>query len=175
MPDPETVLDLGANIGLVAAHYRELWPKARIVSVEMDLGNASQAIRNGAEVQMVAVAACSGTRAYTKMGEQAYAYKLTDTGDIPVRAEALESLIHRLFNGHVDFIKMDIEGTEWELFLTLDKWAHLTDYLLVELHGPDPLERAEEMLNEFFRTSRHTRHPQALYCEALARRQPAAT
>lgn len=33
---PETVLDLGANIGLTTAHYRTLWPDAQIVAVEMD-------------------------------------------------------------------------------------------------------------------------------------------
>ena len=37
--DPANVLDLGANCGATAAHYRHLWPRALVVAIEMDADN----------------------------------------------------------------------------------------------------------------------------------------
>ena len=173
MPVPSSVLDLGANIGLVGAHYRELWPEADVVMVEMDLDNSRVAFMNnpGGKVLHQAVAGRTGRRSYRRFGQE-YAYRLGDAGDgVAVAAESLQSLIDRVFSGHVDFCKMDVEGTEWELFATAGAWAPMMDYLLVELHGPDPLLKAGELLAPFFASIElHQPHPQALFCwhEAVA-------
>src|SRR5262245_40185744 len=42
----ETLLDLGANIGLTAAHYCVLFPTCRILAVEPDQGCVELAIQN---------------------------------------------------------------------------------------------------------------------------------
>src|SRR5262245_55939308 len=117
MPDPETVLDLGANIGLVGLHYQMIWPRARVVMVEMDALNARQALRNnpGGLVLHEAVGPRTQVGYYKRGGDQ-YAYRLNYSSGTRVMVEALGQLIDRIFKGRVDFVKMDIEGTEWELF-----------------------------------------------------------
>ena len=34
--DPDTIWDLGANIGLTVAHFAQLFPRARVIGVELD-------------------------------------------------------------------------------------------------------------------------------------------
>jgi FkbM family methyltransferase len=41
-----TILDLGANIGLVARHYAQLYPRSTIACVELDAGNVEMLRRN---------------------------------------------------------------------------------------------------------------------------------
>jgi FkbM family methyltransferase len=48
LPDDAIILDLGANVGYTAVHFATLYPRARIVSVELDEGSADLARRNTA-------------------------------------------------------------------------------------------------------------------------------
>lgn len=144
MPTPATVLDLGANIGLTAAHYARLWPQALITAVEMDAGNAAVAAQNWpggmiieAAVVSEAQAAFGDVRGYDPgMPEEAYAL---GTGTTKPRAFYTLSELCAVAAGvvPVDFVKMDVEGMEWFLLDEAEGWAPQVRHLLVELHLPE--------------------------------------
>lgn len=170
MPVPETVLDLGANIGLTAAHYQHLWPGARIVAVEMDAGNADLARRNapGVTVREEAVAAEKGVSFYDDEAEEwAYALGTTRQGSEgrTVMRRTLRSIVLREFGkGGADFVKMDVEGEEWDLFKQAAEWGPLVRHLLVELHGPLPVGHAVRLLEAGgYLASPHVAHPAAVF------------
>lgn len=184
MPAPRTVLDLGANVGLVAAHYHALWPEARIVGLELDEACVELARENAGRVvlgggapvtfQHRAVSAAGGLGSYDPSGRaEAFAF-VPSAGDLPpghvcVESVTLDRLVVECFGtAGVDFVKMDVEGEEWQLFANGRPWAHLVRHLLVELHGDYPSEylvtSAVGWLTRLgFQARHHEAHPQAVY------------
>lgn len=172
MPTPATVLDLGSNIGLTLADYRHRWPEANVVGVEMDAENADLARRNapGARVLHAAVAAEAGTRTYAE--GVSFALRLAeDVAEVEVEARTLDEIILTEFGEAVDFVKMDVEWTEWEIFGVVDRWRPLVRHLLVELHSHDqPDVRVGLAIDALwaagYRAERHEAHPASVWAVA---------
>ena len=148
---PKTVLDLGCNIGLTVAHYEVLWPSADIVGVDLDAENCEVSRGNCRRARIIHAAVCgrSGLRMYS--GAEAWGYRLDPLGDRPVEARTLEELID-CFADDVDFVKMDIEGAEWEVVAGPGSWPERVGSLLVEIH--DTEGRRHEGIDEMMRSLR---------------------
>lgn len=161
MPVPRTVLDLGANIGLTAAHFQSMWPEALIWMVEPNPENMDLAKRNAPSCVplLLAVAGTSGEKMLLEEGMSADAYTLSDEGRT-VWAVTMNQL------GPADFCKMDVEGAEWEI-LAGDPFD--VSNLLVEFHGeprdyPAILARGLKALDEAGYEARpHPPHPAAAF------------
>lgn len=174
MPTPKTVLDLGANIGLTAAHYAEMWPDALVWMVEPNPENIEFARKHAPRCVSlpVAVAKDAGYRWLEEDGLRAEAYRLAgeSEGARRVYAFGMRQLIEvTRHSAGIDFCKMDIEGTEWEIFDD-PTWAPGVRHLLVELHGesgePSEDTRARGVLalqTIGFSARHHPPHPQALW------------
>jgi FkbM family methyltransferase len=171
--EPATVLDLGCNIGLTVAHYEALWPDAEIVGIDLDAGNCRVAERNcvRARILNLAVSAASGTQTYT--GDEAWSLRLDDAGDRTVEGRTLDELT-ALFDRRVDFVKMDIEGAEWDVLKAPGAWPERVGSLLVEVHGTEG--RREAGVEEFsrylrdlgFTCRRHEAHWSAVWAKREA-------
>jgi FkbM family methyltransferase len=164
MDPPSTVLDLGSNIGLTAAHFQVLWPEARVVAVEPDAGNAMVCRRNfRGEVLEVAVSPYGGRGRMSDAQEYARAF-VPGTGEVV--GMSLRELVDHM-GGSVDFVKMDIEGMEWSVF-TFDELERV-GALLVELHRDSWSD--ERMVREAqirlasrgFLSMPHMAHPRAVF------------
>jgi FkbM family methyltransferase len=171
--DPPTVLDLGCNIGLTVAHYEVLWPNAEIIGVELDSENCLVARRNcqRARIVNVAVAASSGRRNYS--GAEEWGFRVDPSGDRAVEACTLDQLID-LFGDDVDFVKMDIEGSEWEVVTSSGDWPERVGSLLIEVHerGNGKQAAVEEMMGYLrdrgFLCRKHEVHWSAIWAKREA-------
>lgn len=165
MPDPALVLDLGANIGLTAVSYANLWPGAQVWMVEPNAENMELARKNARiciPIQM-AVAKDSGYRYLREEGLTASSYTLGEDGR-EVYAIGIDHLIEFL-GGEIDFCKMDVEGAEWEI---LERPLTGIKHLLVEFHGEQPydvlLKRGLDLLRSMGWDARHhPPHPAAAF------------
>lgn len=168
MPEPRTILDLGSNIGLTCLDYSYLWQDAIIIGVEMDDENAGMAMRNwpgGRIVTGAVVASMDDERGYDpSLPKEAFA--LGSGPQRPAERYTMRTLLGLFGSAPVDFVKMDVEGTEWDLLEDGEEWAPLVRHLLVELHNapPDAARlRGAMLLNRLGFDSEPSTHPAGLF------------
>lgn len=144
------VWDLGANIGLTAAHIAVLHPEATITGVEMDPANAALARRNlagfGARCRIIegAVWVEEGEIRYERGAVDEAAFRIQPESaatDAAAQSVTLNRLAEDLGDDEdVDFVKMDIEGAEERVLRERTEWAQRVRCVRVEVHGPYTVE-----------------------------------
>ena len=120
----QTIVDLGAHIGLATLRLLAQRPGAHVVAVEADPRLVGRLRRNVASLPVTvvhaAVAGTSGSRTLYRSDDSAWGNALRRTlpwqQGIDVPALSLEDLFDQLALVHVDLLKVDVEGAEWELF-----------------------------------------------------------
>jgi FkbM family methyltransferase len=151
---PPRIVDLGANIGLFAASCRERWPGTSITAVEPDPENLvllRRTAAGAAEIEIVAACAANydGSVSFVA-GEFAESHVV---GPDSQEQDTIEVPCVDVFGlaQDADLVKMDIEGSEWEI-LADPRLASLgAQALVMEWHDkrsshPDPSAAARAAL-----------------------------
>lgn len=114
IPTPPTVLDLGANVGAFSAFVLSQWPAARITCLEPDPDNLAalnrfRELHQMADVTIVAACACTtdGTVAFQSGGGAGS--HVSDQGTPTLAVDVFPLM------AQADFVKIDIEGSEWPI------------------------------------------------------------
>jgi FkbM family methyltransferase len=141
---PQLIVDVGANIGLTMVDLAVLHPTARIIGVEPDPSNAGLArdnvspFQDRCDVVTAAVWIEDGTVPFQSQPGAEWTSRI-DRGDHgsewssrEVRSVSLNSLVDSA--GHVDYLKLDIEGAEKEVLGSDCAWAAHVDCINVEVH-----------------------------------------
>ena len=148
LPDRPVILDLGSNIGGTIVHYKYLYGGSRIIGVEMDEGNYELAKRNVSglgDVELLhnAVSVREGTVSYSGL-DKVDAYRILPATSEhsaeymkSVEAVTIPSIISRYGLSRIDFIKMDIEGEEANVFDPGGdlSWLGMVGSMNIEIHG----------------------------------------
>jgi FkbM family methyltransferase len=165
--DPETIVDLGCNVGLTTAHFATLYERATILGVEPEPSAARLAARNvsswESRCRIVNAAAWSEDTTLRLLVQPGHEYgaRLSPEGATSVPAVSLDTLLEEF--EVVDFLKMDIEGAEAEVLARNTDWAAKVRCLKVETHRPYRLEECAHALALLgFRTTRDEKHSLAL-------------
>jgi FkbM family methyltransferase len=163
------ILDLGANIGLTAVDYQLLYPGATIYSYEMDVDNYELARKNCTPYKSIhlfnkAVWYKEGVFTYNKSAN-ADAYKLESLEGgsgtpCEVATTSIKSIIEENNIKWVDFVKLDIEGAELEVFQNDLSWLNKVSQTKIEVHyGEDVFAEIQRKLVEHgFETKKDTHH-----------------
>jgi FkbM family methyltransferase len=134
------ILDCGANIGLSAAYFADVFPAARVVAIEPEEGNCRLARRNcsAANVEIVRAAIASEDKAGVLVdpGLGAWGYRVEECPEGSVKLMSINGILSDPANvGCEPFIvKIDIEGFEKELFSKNTEWIDRFMLLIIELH-----------------------------------------
>jgi FkbM family methyltransferase len=158
---PSTIWDLGANIGLTMAHFLCLFPRARVLGVEMDRDNVGLARQNLAswgdryELAHAAVWPSDGEVSYRRWPGGTNNYQATEEVEgLHVQALSLNTLMAERPET-VDYLKVDIEGAERAVLNEDTDWSANVRCLKVELHGQYSFEECENDLRRLgFQTQR---------------------
>ena len=144
-----TILDLGSNVGYTMVHYKHLYPKARVIGVEMDESNFEILKMNMAqfknwEAVHGAIWTSDGTIDYSGQDEETLAIQgidpLNDALNLPRRSSksySIQSILDKYNVDRVDFMKMDIEGAEIPIFDEDLSWLERIQSMHVEVHNPE--------------------------------------
>ena len=150
----DTCLDLGCNIGEVSSFLMQLaGPQGRVVGVD-PLTYPNNAIRSR-------VAAIPGIKLHqgvlcgeSQRHDSAALRAICDPYDFDSNlAITVEELMKTYGLQHVDFLKMDIEGAEFDIFRDSVRWLDGVDNLAMEVHNAvgDPTEIIERLQQKGFR------------------------
>jgi FkbM family methyltransferase len=138
----ELVADVGANVGIFAVQALHAFPRANVISLEPDPRNCSVLAmcraRSGAagrwSVQPVAAAAAAGTIPLVAVGgalSHCLAPNATPRAPV-IDVEAVDALPLLC---EADFVKIDIEGSEWPLLSDARLARSAARVIVVEYHS----------------------------------------
>ncbi|HTH54663.1 MAG TPA: FkbM family methyltransferase [Cyclobacteriaceae bacterium] len=143
VPDPKVIVDGGANIGLTSIYFANKFKNATIISIEPSGSNFHLLEKNTKNYSSIIPvhSALWNRDAYLKIksnDEAAWAFSVEECD--PKHSEAfpaisLSSLMKQKGIAYIDVLKLDVEGSERELFFdNYDYWIRRTKCILVELH-----------------------------------------
>lgn len=139
LPPDAYIIDCGANIGLSVIYFKQLVPNAKIVAFEPDEKNAELLKRNAdsfdlqnVEIRQEAVWIDNTTLSFKSEGTMSSKIdESTQNGSNKVRAIRLKELLNR----KIDFLKIDIEGAEYEVLKDIKENLHFVQNMFFEYHG----------------------------------------
>ena len=141
--EPKTIIDAGANIGLSALYFAHRFPQASVVALEPDKNNFDIAVQN--------TNACSRIKILNKgIWDKNTFLEIIDStvtndafmvkeSQVPtansIEATDINSIVEQEGWNSIDILKIDIEGSEKELFAAnYEKWLPMTKMIFVEIH-----------------------------------------
>lgn len=155
----KTVLDIGANVGLFGITARLAFPDAVIHAYEPNpnLAPYLQAQAKAARFNYFteAVGLDNGKVSLDYNEDSVQTRSLTDQSG-PITQISFREAINKI-GCSVDFVKMDCEGAEWELFRDIESWRRVR-HLSMEYHlWPDHAEKEvlDKMRELGFRVVNH--------------------
>ena len=131
----KTVLDIGANVGLFGIAARLAYPNATIHAYEpnpvLEPFLSAQAAVAKFEYYLEAVGSENGTISLDLREDSVHTRTVNAAND-SVPCVAIREAIRRM-GGEVDFLKMDCEGAEWDIFNDKESFRHVK-HLAMEYH-----------------------------------------
>jgi FkbM family methyltransferase len=166
--DP-VILDLGANIGLTIIDFKILYPGSKIYAYELDKDNYELSVLNckklsGCYLHNEAIWSEPTEIKYNKsVNNDAYKIETNITqheNTITVQAVTIQQIIERYQLKTIDYVKLDIEGAEYEVFQKNLDWLDITRQIKIEIHyGPEFFNFFLQKLEEHgFKTLKDTHH-----------------
>jgi FkbM family methyltransferase len=137
--EPRLVFDLGANVGYASVYFALRYSSACVLAVEPEPSNAALLRRNVAaipRIQAIEAAAWPrpGRLALADPGKGYWGMRVETAPAGDVKAMTMGELLERAGAEWVDLVKIDIEGSELELFSEETDWINRVGALVLELH-----------------------------------------
>lgn len=147
---PDMIIDLGANIGIFSYLYAKRFPKAKILAVEPEAENFKILEKNLQNTNNISTYECGiwWRKAMLSIIDRqtgSWGFKCIESGErtkedrvvAETRGVDIDTLCaeNNFKSGNL-IVKMDVEGTERNLFDNIDKaeWVKNLSMLIVEIH-----------------------------------------
>lgn len=156
------IIDCGANIGLSSLTFKKNFPQANIICVEPERSNYLQLCKNISMNNLTNVTAIEAGVWYKKAtlvpdlefrDKSNWSFALKEAKDKTTSGIKVDSILNIAAAAgwsHVDILKIDIEGSEFELFKNIETWQSILDsikIISIEVHEEKgQLEEIEKIL-----------------------------
>jgi len=140
---PTVIVDCGANIGLATVFFKNKFPDAKIIAIEPESSNFKILQKNTEKYDDVH---CLQSGIWSKStilkisdakrGNWGFTVEETnETGPHTIPAISIDGIMEKFKLDHIDILKMDIEGSEKEVFTqNADKWLPHVKVMVIEFH-----------------------------------------
>jgi FkbM family methyltransferase len=139
--EPSVIVDAGANVGYTVLRFFQQFPEARIIAIEPDQTNLKQLAKNCAGydklvVEQKALWSHPTRLAITNPDAASNAFIVTEDKAGEIEAVSIPDVMDRYSLDRIDLLKVDIEGSEKEVFEdpASQEWLPRVRALLVETH-----------------------------------------
>lgn len=141
--EPKVIIDCGANIGFASIFFAQKYPSAQIIAIEPEQSNFKMLQLNTQNFQNIH---CLNNGLWYKKanlevheGQESgmwnFVVKEVDyQNENTIQAYSLTDIMEMYKLDHVDILKIDIEGSEKEVFENDHEWLAKTDLVIIELH-----------------------------------------
>jgi len=138
---PTVIVDGGANVGFTSVFFANKYPSAKIFSIEPDAANFTCLVnntRNYATITPIKGALWYKAELLNVVdkgyGDRGFVIEKNDEANT-LQATSLADLMQHYQLTHLDILKLDIEGSEKEVFSeNYQRWLPRTKCLIIELH-----------------------------------------
>jgi FkbM family methyltransferase len=143
---PHVIVDAGANIGLASVFYANKYPEARIIAIEPEESNYEMLKRNTVNYRnIIAIRGALWKEdkdiSVVDPGRGEYGFQTKDTEDSRfartvgcVRGMTVDGIMRNFALNYIDVLKIDIEGSEKEVFENSRAWINKVGVIAIELH-----------------------------------------
>jgi FkbM family methyltransferase len=141
--DPRLIIDAGANVGYSTIFFARRFPRAHVVALEPEAGNFAMLRENTAGLANVTAMQCAlwCRKCHLRIenpDDPSWSFMITEAaGPSPdaIEATTIPDILRAVNRSRVDLLKLDIEGSERELFSAgFEDWLPEIEALVVELH-----------------------------------------
>lgn len=145
---PKTIIDCGANIGLATVYFKNKYPNAKIISIEPEESNFNMLIKNcqGYHDIYCLKSGIWNENTYLNVvdngyGHWGFATEKTSHENNKVSGVTIDYIMNKFNIDEVDILKIDIEGSEKELFeKNIENWIEKVKVIIIELHDRNGLK-----------------------------------
>lgn len=139
LTSPKYIIDCGSNIGLSILYLKKQFPECKVIGFEPDSNNFSLLQKNVNSYQLKDVE-LHKSAVWTENTKLNFANEGTmsssistesDKNTIMVDAVRLKDFMDR----NIDFLKIDIEGAEYQVLKDIQDKLHLVENAFIEYHG----------------------------------------
>lgn len=159
------IVDAGANVGYTSVFFKAFFPDIKIICIEPGLANSVQIDRHIKLNDLKNVINLNAAL-YSRQAQLVLSHdfrdgqdwslcvreKETGTEEDVIKALTMNSLIDTYSLEKIDLLKMDIEGSEVEIFVNdkgISQWLENIDMLAIEIHEEVAgANRIKEILEE---------------------------
>lgn len=140
---PEVIIDCGANIGLTSIYLKNKFPDARVFAVEPEKENFKILTANlsGYDNTTLYNNGIWNKKTMLKIEDSGlgeWGFMVTETNEMgpnTIPAISIKDIMHENNINIIDILKIDIEGSEKELFESgYEYWLPRTKIIIIELH-----------------------------------------
>ena len=147
---PQNIIDVGAHIGLTSIYYSLKYPNAKIIAIEPEKDNYQMLLKNTSEYKNIIPINSAVSNTKTEMfiiGKESYAkdrylksaeYHLSSEKAVhaeKITTSLIDDIIKNYNIDYIDILKIDVEGSEKEIFENnYDLWLSKVKILVFEQH-----------------------------------------
>jgi FkbM family methyltransferase len=157
----KNIIDCGANIGLTSLYFSRKFPGCRILALEPEPENFQQLSRNVRANNLNLVcpvqigvwskkALLEHDVSFCYAKDWAFSVRESSQGTGSIAVDTLDNILNERDFPDVDYIKMDVEGSEFELFRNMSSWHKAFSKIKVisiEVHEKrGPMSEIENLL-----------------------------
>lgn len=145
---PRVIIDAGANIGLATLYFASLYPSARIIAIEPEPSNFAllQAnVENYPNITAIQAAIWNKNEVLqlSDPGRGHWGFQImakenaSQDSQYDVQGMTLDDIMATYELDYIDYLKIDIEGAELEVFQDKPGWVSKVGVMVLELHDRD--------------------------------------
>lgn len=137
--EPTVIVDAGAHIGYASLYMLHRFPQVKIIAVEPEPSNAALYGKNLATRPNVTLHQAALWRDNTHLNIEnpdadSWSFRVEESNDDSQGVKAITVMDILADTGHIDILKLDIEGAEKELFSGDSNWLDKVKMVILELH-----------------------------------------